>query len=69
MGYTFASATSFNADISKWQLGEGLQSLYRMFKDASSFNRDLSSWKVDGTSSGFPAFEETFYGTSSFTFK
>jgi len=41
----FNYATSFNQDISSWNLN-GITSLSGMFNNASSFNQDISKWVV-----------------------
>ncbi len=41
----FFQATSFNQDISGWDVGE-VQSMGGMFFDATSFNQDISGWIV-----------------------
>ncbi|BBB20189.1 BspA family leucine-rich repeat surface protein [Helicobacter cinaedi] len=45
MDHMFASAKSFNADISKWNVSN-VKMMQAMFKSASSFNADISSWNV-----------------------
>ena len=41
----FANATSFNGDISKWNLAK-VSSMDRMFFNARLFNIDISKWNV-----------------------
>ena len=41
----FYKESSFNADISDWNVNN-VTDMYRMFKDATSFNQNLSSWCV-----------------------
>ena len=41
----FESATSFNVDLSKWNVAKG-ERFRSMFNGATSFNADLSKWKV-----------------------
>ncbi|WP_284353000.1 BspA family leucine-rich repeat surface protein, partial [Psychrosphaera saromensis] len=41
----FSNASSFNADISSWDVSNVTDMSY-MFSDASSFNADISSWDV-----------------------
>ena len=47
MGSTFLNATSFNGDLSSWEVGQ-VNDMSRMFlcEDASSFNGDLTRWEV-----------------------
>jgi hypothetical protein len=57
----FAVASSFNGDLSKWNVAKG-RNLAGMFTVASSFNGDLSKWDVaQGTD-----FADMFAGASSF---
>jgi len=56
MAYMFYGVTSFNQDISDWDVssvlptftyeGNTLEGMENMFKNATSFNQDLSSWCV-----------------------
>ena len=46
----FSNATSFNADISAWDVSSA-RDMSRMFSNATSFNRDLSGWCVTGIAS------------------
>ena len=39
----FASATSFNGDVSRWDVRK-VTSTEGMFKNAANFNQDLSDW-------------------------
>lgn len=41
----FYDATSFNADISKWNVSN-VKDMDSMFLGATSFNQDLSSWDI-----------------------
>ena len=43
----FTRATSFNGDLSKWDVCRGVD-IIRMFHDAAAFNGDLSKWDVSG---------------------
>ena len=45
MSQMFSYATSFNGDLSKWDVSS-VKDMSSMFLAASSFNRDLSSWDV-----------------------
>lgn len=45
MGYMFNGATSFNGDISGWDVGN-VKYMDYMFSSASSFNQDLGNWDV-----------------------
>ena len=41
----FMGATSFNGDISKWDVSK-VTSMNHMFHAATSFNSDISKWNV-----------------------
>ena len=41
----FSGATSFNSDLSKWDV-DNVNIMYNMFFEATSFNSDLSKWDV-----------------------
>merc|ERR1712008_546812 len=57
----FNQATSFNNDISEWDVSQGT-SFWSMFSGATTFNTDISQWDVSrGTD-----FEEMFEGATSF---
>lgn len=45
----FASASSFNADLSSWDVS-GVNRMDRMFAGASSFDGDISTWQVGSVS-------------------
>jgi len=58
----FQSASSFNSDLSNWDVSNGTN-FGGMFQSASSFNSDLSNWDVsNGTN-----FSGMFFAASSFT--
>ena len=57
----FSQATSFNGDISSWNVSHA-GSLQSLFQGATSFNIDLSSWDV----SDVTYFDRMFLGASSF---
>ena len=42
----FREASSFNQDISKWDVSK-VEEMTGLFQDASSFNQDISSWKLN----------------------
>ncbi len=45
----FYNASSFNQDISSWNISSATQ-MGRMFQGALSFNQDLSGWDLSGLS-------------------
>ena len=59
--YMFYSATSFNGDISGWDVSP-VTNMEDMFNNADSFNGDLSSWNVSNARS----MHAMFFGTDSF---
>merc|ERR1712164_76476 len=62
MRYMFNGASSFNSDISKWNVGKVTDMLY-MFNMAESFNFDISTWDIGKVTN----MNLMFRGTSSFT--
>ncbi len=59
--YMFSNETSFNQNIGKWDVSNGIN-FNAMFKHASSFNQDIGKWDVsNGTS-----FMSMFHGALSF---
>merc|ERR1712113_378730 len=62
MGSMFLSATSFNADLSEWDVSS-VTEMGAMFAQATSFNVDISKWDVSSVTSMSRMFEEA----SSFT--
>ena len=57
----FRDATSFNSDISGWDVS-GFKDMTSMFQGATSFNSDLSSWDI----SGFKIMSSMFLNATSF---
>merc|ERR1719269_369579 len=57
----FVSASSFNGDLSKWDVSSVI-TMFGMFYGASSFNGDLSKWDV----SSVTTMRYMFYRASSF---
>ncbi|MEP5239429.1 MAG: BspA family leucine-rich repeat surface protein, partial [Flavobacteriaceae bacterium] len=57
----FLYASSFDADISGWDVGE-VTTMHQMFAGASSFNADISGWDVGEVTT----MEEMFYGATNF---
>jgi len=45
MSYMFNGATSFNQNISVWNVSN-IESMIRMFNNASFFNQTLSAWNA-----------------------
>ena len=62
MNSMFAGATSFNGDISRWDVGQ-VENMNSMFAGATSFNGDLSRWQVGHVK----CMDSMFYGATSFT--
>ncbi len=58
---TFANATSFNGDISAWDVSN-VTDMSDMFSFASSFNNDIGGWAVDSVTN----MKAMFYAASSF---
>ena len=46
----FQGATSFNQDISKWDVSN-VENMDYMFSGATSFNQDISNWDVSNVKS------------------
>ncbi|MCB9295772.1 MAG: BspA family leucine-rich repeat surface protein [Lewinellaceae bacterium] len=59
MSYMFSGASSFNSDISHWDVG---YILFHTFENCTSFNQDLSSWDVGHIT----RFDYAFAGATSF---
>lgn len=47
LAHTFANATSFNGDISNWDVS-GVTNMTATFAGATSFNGDITNWDVSG---------------------
>ena len=52
----FRGATSFNGDISSWEVSS-VTDMNSMFSGATSFNGDISSWEVSSVTSMFQMFD------------
>ncbi|WP_318308802.1 BspA family leucine-rich repeat surface protein [Flagellimonas crocea] len=50
MGYMFYGATSFNGNISSWDVSN-VATMRSMFEGATSFNGDISGWNTSGVTS------------------
>jgi surface protein len=61
MKFMFFGATSFNQDLSSWNMSN-VESMYFMFTEASSFNNDLSNWDVSKVTNMW----RMFYDATSF---
>ncbi|WP_111707128.1 BspA family leucine-rich repeat surface protein [Lutibacter citreus] len=61
MSYMFSGATSFNQDISSWNVSNVINMDF-MFNNASSFNQDIGSWDVSSVIN----MNSMFYDASSF---
>ena len=59
----FTSATSFNGDISKWDVSR-VNSMNNMFMSAKSFNSDISNWDVSSVSDMYGMFTGCLLYTS-----
>ena len=61
MNHLFQGASSFNSNISRWDV-TSVTKMHSMFSGASSFNSDISLWNVSSVTDMFAM----FYGASSF---
>ena len=61
MSGMFSDASSFNGNISSWDVSD-VTDMYYMFRGASSFNGDISGWDVSGVTD----MSTMFRGASSF---
>lgn len=57
----FFSASSFNQNLSKWDVSN-VSYMGSMFSEATAFNQDLSSWNLSGATDMYGMFK----GASSF---
>ena len=57
IGSMFAKASSFNADISKWNVSN-VKNMSFMFSEAIIFNQDISTWDVSKVTNMKEMFEE-----------
>ena len=61
------AATSFNGDISKWDVSS-VTNMFQMFNSASSFNSDVSKWDVSSVTQMSGMFRgTTCFNTGCFT--
>jgi uncharacterized protein (TIGR02145 family) len=59
MDVMFTYASSFNSDLSAWDVSS-VTNMYAVFAYASSFNSDLSSWDVSSVTNMNQMFRDTF---------
>ena len=65
--YMFSGCTSFNQDISHWNISN-FKYTNNMFSGCTSFNQNLASWDISSLHSGFSAamFENTALSTTNY---
>ncbi|HHB93225.1 MAG TPA: BspA family leucine-rich repeat surface protein [Thioploca sp.] len=65
MEITFSDASSFNQDLSSWDVSK-VTNMFMMFNNASSFNQNLSNWNVSNVTNMGNMFDGVTLSTANY---